>query len=273
MSALSETKLRPLRVPDPGYLRWRDVGDVTYSEQFRDRFAYEGTPSRRVTLSYEPTGETLRGTLEARGLKPWFAYQLKLVGAAGIRGTSETANSASVETWSSYRLGRLGRWWCEHCYWNLSDQEVRQHLRQGHTVKGYVLFDWLVTDGEGNCTHEFALDRSLHVLWRVGQRDRERNDSPRRWYELVRGGYGYAPEQQGTSEEVGLYGEWEPGRARIGLLRLPIGEYSVRLNLTEESFHANLNEDVEAGGLWAWVLDGGLQFTVSKEERAAQPVS
>ncbi len=263
----SETELKPLHVPDAEYLRWRDLADVTYSDEFCGSFAYDSDEYAQVTVSYEPTSETLRGRIEARGLKPWFAYQVKVVGAAGIKGMSETANSGSVGAWSSYQLGCLGRWWCEQCLWNLSDQEVRQHLRQGHTVKGYVLFDWIVTDGEGNCTHEFALDRSLHVLWRVGQRDRECNDSAPRWYELVRGGYGYAPEHEGTAERVGLYGEWEPDRRAIGLVRLPVGEYSVRLNLTEESFHANLNDEVEAGGLWAWVLDGALQFTVSEEER------
>lgn len=274
VTSSSKTTLRPIPVPDPDYLRWRDIGDVRYSEQSRESFSYASSEERGVTVRYEPEAETLQGSIEARGLKPWFAYQIKLVGAKGIVSARASANRDDPEAWSSYRLGRLGRWWCEQCHWNLGDRDVRHHLRQRHTVKGYLLFDWFVTDTEGSCSHEFSLDRSLHVIWWVGQRDAEPNDSQPRWYEVMRGPYGYNEEQLGSMQKVGLYGEWEPGRARMGAVALPPGDYRVRMNVTEESFHANLHEEVEAGGLWAWVLEGDLEFQVcepARERAASRP--
>ena len=153
----------------------------------------------------------------------------------------------------------------------MRDEDLRTHLIQGHTVKGYLLFDWFVTDAQGDCDHDFSLDTSLHVLWRVGQRDREASDSAPRWYEVARQTHAYLKGAERQPEPIGLYGEWEPGRPRIGSVSLPPGEYHVRLDLTEESFHANLDEEnpVEGGGLWAWVLESDLRFTVGGEERLA----
>ncbi|MCD6362122.1 MAG: hypothetical protein J7M38_14790 [Armatimonadetes bacterium] len=260
VNILSEKTLRPMVVTDPAQLRWRDVADVLYSEEFRGSFNYDAAA---VTVAYEPRGPTLAGTLSARSLKPWFVYQLKLVGAEPIRGVREADND-DVQSWSSWRLGRLGRWWCEDCGWNVSDDDLVAHLKKDHHIKGYVLFDWFMTDGSGEVEHEFRLDSSLHVLWKMGQRDRGEHDSAPRWYTVERGVYGYAPDERTGTEEVGVYGEQEPGRAPIGRLVLPPGEYRVRLNLTEETWHANMSErELEWGGFWAWVMDADLRFTVS----------
>ncbi len=265
VSSASQQVLRPMQVPEPKYLRWRDIGDAMYSNDFRDSFDYAHQPGPRVTVGYQRTAETLRGHIEARGLKPWFAYQLKLVGTRGLAAPGEQGNTGDAALWSSYQLGRLGRWWCEECEWNVSDEDLRAHLLQGHTVKGYLLFDWFVTDARGDCDHDFSLDSSLHVLWRVGQRDRGPKDSAPRWYGVTRSAYAYPKGVETHTEQVGLYSEWEPARPPIGSVRLPPGEYHVRLNLTEESFHANLSEEntLEGGGLWAWVLEGDLQFQVN----------
>ena len=270
MSSFSEQVMRPMVVPDPEYLRWRDIADAVYSDGFRERFDYADAAGPRVSVRYQPSASTLVGNIQARGLKPWFAYQLKLVGVEVLAGPGQRANAGDAATWSSYQLGRLGRWWCEECQWNVADREVRSHLRQGHRVRGYLLFDWLVTDGDGNCDHDFSLDRSLHVVWRVGQRERGPHDSAPRWYQVQRGPTGYPAEQVGTSEQVALYGEWEPTRPRMGSAALPVGDYYVRLNLTEESFHANLKEELQYGGRWAWVLHSDLRFTVGEEEAAAE---
>ncbi|MGD9498615.1 MAG: hypothetical protein AB7Y46_20140, partial [Armatimonadota bacterium] len=62
----------------------------------------------------------------------------------------------------------------------------------------------------------------------------------------------------------GIFGEREPGRAPIGGLTMPVGQYCVKLNLTEESFHANMDEErsLPGGGFWAWVLESDLRFEV-----------
>ncbi|MEA3403209.1 MAG: hypothetical protein U9R79_18345 [Armatimonadota bacterium] len=265
-------EMRPLIVREPQQQRWRDVAGVAYDEAFRQSFAY-GSPGHAARIRCRAEGQTLHGTIIARGLKPWFAYQLKLVGAAPLRGTSEEDNTGDSATWSSWRLGRLGRWWCEDCQWNVLDEDLAEHLSEGHDVRGYVLFDWFVTDANGDAEQDFVIDTSLHVLWREEQRDRGRHDTAVRPYELRRGDYGYGPDAPDV-ECVGIYGEWEPDRPRPGRVRLPAGQYQVRLNLTEESFHANMDDErmLEGGGFWAWVLEADVSFAVKPiPTRASRP--
>lgn len=271
VSELSETTMQALPVEPPQQERWRDIADVAYLDAFRASFDYADTDRHRVGLSYEAEAPTLRGVVNARGLKPWMAYQLKLVGLEPVLGASEAANAGDAPKWSSWQLGRLGRWWCEECDWNLADGEVAEHLREGHAVRGYLLFDWFVTDARGDAEHRFALDSSLHVLWRVGQRERGPNDSPPRWYTLERPADVYPPPAANTKQQIGVFAEWEPDRPKIGRVRLPAGRYHVGLNLTEESFHANLGEEraLEGGGFWAWVLESELRFEV-REDRIAE---
>jgi len=262
VSEMSEHVLRPMPVEEPMQPRWRDVADVAYARDFREEFSYDAC---EVRVEYEACARTLKGWLRARGLKPWFVYQIKLVGAAPVLGPDETDN-VDMESWSSWQLGRMGRWWCHDCDWNVSDAELGEHLSKGHEVRGYLLFDWLITDGQGECDHQFWMDRSLHVLWKVGQRDRGEHDSAPRWYGIERGEYGYESGDVGGGGEEAVFGEWEPARATVGKLGVPAGEYRVRMNLTEETWHSNLGDRTqELGGHWAWVLDGDLQFTVSDE--------
>ena len=260
----SEELLRPLEVSEPQQPRWRDIAAVAYSQSFRDAFSYSDADSHRAEVRYEAQAPSLRGTLTAVGLKPSFAYQLKLVGLEPVRGVTEEDNAADPRAWSSWQLGRIGRWWCEDCQWNVTDAELAQHVDEGHEVRGYLLFDWLVTDAEGDTQHEFDLNSSLHVLWRVGQRERGPNDTPPRWYTVERPHGAYPASAAGAKQQVGLFGEWEPDRPLPGQLRMPPGRYHVGLNLTEETFHANLGENraLEGGGFWAWVLEAELEFEV-----------
>jgi len=260
----SEQTLAPVQMHAPQRQRWRDIAGVPYAEALRADFDYADADRRRVEVRYHSPAPTLQGAVRACGLKPWFAYQLKLVGAKPISGALEEDNAQDARTWSSWQLGHLGRWWCEDCRWNVPDAELARHLEAGHSVRGYLLFDWFVTDGHGGAEHQFALDSSLHVLWRVGQRERGYRDGPPRWYELRRLAYGYEATEAGAIESIGLFGEWEPDRPGVGSLRLPPGEYICRLNVTEESFHDNMDEGrtLEGGGFWAWVLDAALRFEV-----------
>ncbi len=274
MQEATRTTMRPMEVAPPQRERWRDIAGAAYSEEFRAGFDYSDTQAHRVEVSYQPEAPTLTGVVTARGLKPWFAYQLKLVGTRGVLGPAEADNVDDAAAWSSWQLGRLGRWWCDDCHWNVADADLAQHLANGHTVRGYLLFDWFVTDAAGDAVHQFALDSSLHVLWRVGQRDRAARDSAPRWYAIERGDYAYPPDLVGVTAQVGLFAEWEPDRPAIGELRLPPGEYRVALNLTEESFHDNMDDEraLEGGGFWAWVLEAELGFEVRRPiSRASCP--
>ncbi|MGI5816737.1 MAG: hypothetical protein ACOX9R_01435 [Armatimonadota bacterium] len=267
----SETTLRPLPVEPPQQERWRDIAGVAYGESFRERFDYARTHAHSAEVRYEPRAHTLQGTVIARHLKPSFAYQLKLVGLVPITGVTEAENAGDARTWSSWQLGRVGRWWCDDCEWNLLDRELAGHLDDGHSVTGYLLFDWFVTDELGDASRPFALDSSLHVLWRVDQRERGRHDSPPRWYTVKRLPEFYPEEAAGTSQEVALFAEWEPDRPRIGDARPAYGRYHVGLNLTEESFHDNMDGPrmLESGGFWARVLQSDLQFEVVPSEGGA----
>ncbi|MFO8081799.1 MAG: hypothetical protein R6V07_16040 [Armatimonadota bacterium] len=264
VSDLSETVMQPLDVLPPQQERWRDIAGAAYARGFRDDFDYSDTHTHQAEVQYEDDARTLRGTVNAEALKPSFAYQLKLVGLTPVLGADEVENVADTRAWSSWQLGRLGRWWCADCTWNLRDDELAAHLDDGHRVTGYLLFDWLVTDEHGNARHEFALDSSLHVLWRVGQRERGRHDTPPRWYTVTRPPDIYQPAIASTDERVGLFGEWEPDRPLIGEARLAPGTWEVGFNLTEESFHDNMDEErmLPGGGFWAWVMQSELQFEV-----------
>lgn len=266
-SATSQT-LEPLPVAESD-LRWRDIADELYADEFQAGFSYLGTETSYVTVSYEASAPTLSGTVNAYSLKPWFAYQMKLEGKAGILGADEASNQGDPLAWSSYQLGRAGRWWCEDCNWNVSDGELQSHLDQGHTVIGYLLFDWFVTNGSGDAVHGFGLDSSFHVLWKSTQRRPRGQDSALRTYELLgRGPDAYPTQIADTS--VTVYAEWERTRPKPGQVQLAAGEYDVKLNLTEESFHANLTYPLEEGGFWAQVLAGDLQFEVTGGEPPAE---
>lgn len=259
-----ETLLRPLTVVEPQEPRWRDIGDAPYSDEFRESFSYRNSERHRVRVTWESDASALSGTVNAVGLKPWFAYQLKLMGAAPIAGSFERDNLASPEQWSSFQLGRVGRWWCEDCQWNVGDGDLRLHIQNDHTVHGYVLFDWFVTDGSGDAEHTFALVNSLRVLWRVDQRERSAKDTHPRWYELARSPQFYPPTYAEEAPRFAIFGEWEPGRADLGEASLPAGRYAVNLNITEETFHANLDEarELAGGGFWAQVLEAAVEFEV-----------
>lgn len=260
----TQTTMRALQVTPPQQPRWRDITGAPYCEGFRAGFDYADTGAHRVEVHYQTQASTLSGTITASALKPWFAYQLKLVGRCGILGADEAANAGDPAAWSSWQLGRIGRWWCEDCGWNVFDADLAQHIADGHTVRGYLLFDWFVTDAAGNATRDFALDSSLHVLWRVGQRERAPEDGAPRWYRIERGRYAYPADLAGTVADEGMFAEWEPERPAIGRVRLPPGEYRVQLNLTEESFHDNMDDEraLDGGGFWAWVLTADLAFEV-----------
>lgn len=272
VSELSETLLQPLDVEPPEEERWRDIAGAPYDHGVRARFTYSDTDRHRAEVDYESEAPTLRGTISTMGLKPSFAYQVKLVGLRPISGTTEAENAHDPLTLSSWRLGTIGRWWCEDCDWNLLDRELADHIDEGHEIFGYLLFDWFVTDERGDAGHRFALDSSLHVLWRVDQRERGRRDSAPRWYTVERPPRFYPPGFANTVEEVGLYAEWAPDRPLIGEARLAPGAYHVGMNLTEESFHDNMDEErmLPGGGFWARVLQAELQFEVSAVERVAE---
>ncbi len=247
-----------LRRFSPDDLRWRDIADQPYSAHFRRSYHYQYELAN-LDLTWNQDGAVPGGRLVARRLKPNFAYQLKLMGSRGLYGPEARDNEWDPRAWASYQLGKHGRWWCEECDWNAYDGDVAWHIRRGHTVVGYIVFDWFVTDATGCADVSFTVESSYHVLWHTGQRKPGRYDSSLRRYYIEPGDYAYGPRAATSPRQVQLFAEWETGRPLPGQLQLPAGEYQVFLNLTEESFHASSGD---GGGHWAQVLQAPVRFTV-----------
>jgi len=241
---------------DEGCHRWRDIATNLYASDRKAVYAYADAV---VTLEYEEGAPTFTGILVASGLKPNFAYQIKLNGKPEYFGDDG-------DDWANEQFGRLGRWWARQIrksdgaivkQWRSDDEEYDRWKAQAfadgvhdYVFEGYLLFDYLVTDAAGAASKPLQLDSSFHVLWKRSQREPGPSDSTPTPHSIVVQGESDWYGQDRPTQEVELYAEWEPGRARPGELALPPGRYNVQLVLTEESFHEREPES----GSWATVL-------------------
>jgi hypothetical protein len=225
--------------PDAPF-RWKDVDDNLYAQSYMDSFLYE-TPI--VTLTYSDIGPRFEGTLQGQGLKPNFAYQMKLVG----KPETDTVWGNNADDWSNEQVGYTGRWWRKQPNpGNSNDADYEAHHDDpGYIFQGYLLFDYFVTDESGSITKDFSLDSSFHVLWKTSQRSPHANDSDTTTH-VVDTFLPPAYDHTYESDTVSLYAEWESGRALPGEATLPYGTYNVSFVLTEESFHQS-----GLGGYWA----------------------
>lgn len=237
--------------PDMPY-RWMDVADFLYASGYQDSFNY-GQPT--VMLSYCNMSATFEGNLAASGLKPNFAYQMKLVGKP-----TEVWGPAG-DDWANEQIGYAGRWWRKQPDpGNANDSDYESHKDDpDYIYEGYLLFDFFVTDEQGRASVTFSSDSSFHVLWAThdstndgtGHRDPLTEDGPVRYIEFT-ASPSTAPDAYATdygSARVGVYAEWESGRALPGEMVLPSGYYNVQFVLTEESFHQS-----GLGGGWAGAM-------------------
>ncbi len=250
--------------------RWRDIANNAYSSSFRTSFSYS---TAQVSLSYEraPGAATFAGHISARGLKPNFAYQLKLAGKpvsgpqgwgtarSSVGASSNLASAAPVphlvsgtsiggDDWTNQQLGYAGRWWDDTLApsTNLDDAYFRANT-PSHTVYGYLFLGDFVTDANGNAETDVRGDRSFHITWQdeqPGIKDIVFNTFP---VASSPSNYGYDAPLSGQSEK--LWYELESGRTQP--VRLPKGTYHCRLLVTEEAFHTSGGE---GGGVWQTVL-------------------
>ena len=235
--------------PDTPY-RWLDIADNEYAVSYQESFSYGEIPeiltvNPSVELSYHNSGDTFRGTLTATGMKPNFAYQMKLVGKPTAVWGSDG------DDWSNEKIGYAGRWWRQQPNpGNSNDADYNAHKDDPNYVyQGYLLFDYFVTDENGNATKEFALDSSFHVLWKTSQRTPGANDSSPTSHTVNAYATNPAYDIDYGTTIVDLYAEWEPGRALPGTASLTPGGYNVQFVLTEESFHSS-----GIGGYWAGAM-------------------
>jgi len=238
--------------PFPGHERFMDIAGWTYSRRFISGFSYTDPELRRpeVRLEYLRRAETFVGRITARRLKPNFAYQVKLQGVFWDRVSFE-------------RIGRLGRWRLPGWGLNFTDAQYEAYPDKSET-QSYLMFDFFVTDSQGNAEKELYADSSLHVLWNpLWQRKPAMGDSVP--VPVVREGSDpslYANPNAGFGVQC-VYAQCEgsasggPARPPIGEAFLPPGRYRAELVLTEESFHG-----FGDAGRWASVLKAPVDFEI-----------
>lgn len=242
--------LVPFRDPNPAARqRWLDIDDRPFSAAFERDFRYSRS---RVALFYDPAPSTpyFVGRIQARGLKPNFAYQLKLAGkpAHGSRGWGERGDDRANEA-----LGRAARWWNDSTQSNTSDFAWNRNLElppdQRDSIYGYGFLDDFVTDSAGSADVSFNGAHALHITWQDKQSGAK---------DLLFGAFAvgslrapfYGYDRATPLRAVKLWYEWETGRDRE--VHLPSGVYNCRFLITEETFHAP--ETREGGGVWPTVL-------------------
>jgi hypothetical protein len=206
-----------------------------------------------VRVRYEPAADTFRGRLEARGLKPNFAYQMKLRG-------DYARDPKGFEA-----IGYTGRWRLPGPGTNFSDWDYRAFPDKSR-VEAYILFDYFVTDRRGFAVKDFELSNTFHVLFAgLAQGFGTVRDSrPTRVIVDANDPRVYArPKDIPCVEFVWAQAEESSGRMPAGKARLPEGIYHATLVLTEESFHSYGD-----GGYWATVMHLPVSFVV---DRALSP--
>ena len=280
--ALSSTHTIALQTYDDPWTkaapRERDIANTLYSETL-EPFAYAAS---NVTLSYarQQKNAYFSGHISARGLKPNFAYQLKLAGkpVGGNRGTGtqtshvEATSSASDaapvarivgdangeptpvngDDWTNQQLGYAGRWWDDTRApsTNLNDAYFRNNYPY-HTIYGYIFMGVFVTDASGNAEADVSAAHSHHITWQDGQSNAIK-DVVAGTFNVASAPPFYGYNRLIFARKVRLWYEYENGRARN--VKLAPGTYHCRLLITEEAFHT-------AGGLW-----GGVWQTVLATE-------
>jgi hypothetical protein len=228
-------------------LRAMDVAGNTFSRPFLTGFDYADS---RVSLRYLRRAETFVAELRGRGLKPNFAYQIKL------RGIHE--HPAAFE-----RIGRVGRWRLPGEGINFSAEQYRQ-AENKEEAESYLFFDFLLTDSRGNAYKRLYADSSLHVLLNpLHQRNPEPGDSLAVSVPLQGTDPGLYANPRARLGPEAVYAQTEAGffpgndRPPIGSAYLPPGHYRAELVLTEESFHGYGD-----AGRWATVLRTPVEFEV-----------
>jgi hypothetical protein len=214
--------------PWPGNQRWKDMADNMYAGAPDMTPGSQDYAGASVVVDYGVVGYQLAGTVTATGLKPNFAYQLKLEG--------------SSDAWTNSTLQSVGR---------------------DSSGTGYLPFGFIVTDQNGDAVTSFVTDSSFHVLFKTpsssgtfGKVAPTANDGPV-------SSYSFDPDTSSPwynvnypAATVGIYGQWEPGRALPGTLQLPSGSYICKFVLTEESFHDNTGTFHPGWGIWAGAPGG-----------------
>jgi len=237
--------------------RFKDLGAQPLGTNFINSYNYANAS---VSLSLNQSAlKYLDGTLTATGLKPNFAYQVKLGGRPSRDGQTAEEAAASDDV-ANEMIGRVGRWWrATPSPGNSNDAEFELKKNDStYLFQGYMPIAFFVTDASGSASVRVLGNNSFHVLWRIDQRQRNSNDGPAMDVEIPSTSGNSAYDTTLAARSYQLYGEWEPSRALPGQLVMMDGTYNCDIELTEESFH----ESGALAGNWTSVLKSAVTFTI-----------
>jgi hypothetical protein len=251
-----------------GEYRWLDIANQPYSVTYRESYNYT---QANVSITYDTQETSLTGILQAVNLKPNFAYQLKLVGTPG--------------TSSNEQIGLAGRWWQEEwdgISWtngqNLNDKgsgsspnpndliyfsrrditDATSPTGLHYKFTGYLLFDYFITDEQGDATVFFETGSCYHVLWKTTQRSHSGDDGPiiATTFTATPASPAYDTTYPEQTREI--FGEWE----RLPMSGVPLtpGDYTTQVVITEESFHG---DGGQYAGNWAAAMGATIQFMIT----------
>jgi len=238
--------------------RFLDIAGRAYSKKFLENFSYtEKGKTPKVRVDYLQKAESFTGEIIGSGLKPNFAYQIKLFGLWSDREAFEN-------------IGKTGRWRLPGRGTNYTDKDYEEYPDK-HLVEAYMLFDYAVTDAKGNLSKKFYVDSSLHVLWNYST---QRSPKPADVSAVPISRKGSSPEIYANPNvelsDQNLFAESQQNfrkaniRDKVGQAFLPVGTYSAQVILTEESFHG-----FGDAGFWATVMAANVEFEI--EEKATPP--
>ncbi len=236
-----------------GTYRFKDCSGQVFGANYIHNYSYSNST---VNVSLDAPGALyLSGLIQATGLKPNYAYQIKLAGRNSKLSGAGTGDDATNE-----RLGLIGRWWRAYPNpANAKDDDYLAHKSDpNYAYSGYLIIGFLITDAQGNATTRFTGDNSFHVLWRTNQRSQSVNDGPVNNFVLPSTAGNAAYDVSNPAQPLGIYGEWEPTRALPGMLAMPRGHYACDFILTEESFH---DVGVNAGN-WTAAMGASIEFDI-----------
>jgi mannan endo-1,4-beta-mannosidase len=245
------SKMENLTLSNYADFRYKDIAQTTYAESYARTYLYRDA-GVSVTFDNSCYGN-LTGHLSATGLKPNFAYQVKLTGKP------EALWGAGGDDPSNERIGYAGRWWeVSPNPGNRDDAYYEAHQNDpGYVFQGYLVFDFFLTDGSGAAELDFTTDGSYHVLWWVGQRAAGSCDSPPKWATVGADPASPAYDVSAGPTDVGVYAEIE--RLCAGETQLAPGFYRCGLGLAEESFHQSGPNE----GTWAAAMTSNdMEFEV-----------
>ena len=271
MNNPTSVELSPFKDPWPSAkLRWWDIENNPF-DTFLDNLGQSGqfnytapTANQYVRVTYDKAPATgyFKGYVEARGLKPNFAYQIKLAGkpVKGKRGWGAYGDDVANE-----RLGYVGRWWCDTSHATQTNYDDSHYVNfyknvsgsAAHDIYGYLFMGIFVTDEFGNANSNFNGHYSYHITWQPWQSGAKQTPAGTWTVQSQTAPY-YAYGYQLDPAPVQLWHEYEHNMnsTRPLIASLPTGAYNCRLLLTEETFHNNFGGGTNstAGGFWQTVL-------------------